>query len=387
MSGYDSTFEPEAGEVDERRWQLRPLSQATPRQTRWLVRGLIPLRFLTLVAGVGGARQVDLPARRSRREGSVADEPWDTIYVSFEDTADEVLRPRIEAAGGDPARVHELVLTDAELARLVQPPPRHRRTADSRPRVLGAARRHRPGRRRDRDQARRLQGPARPRRCSRSYGGSASEEDCAVALVGHLNRLPSTDAYLRIANSMAFWNAARSVVLVTEDGDEENGLRLIAQRKANLAALAPVERHRLEEIVLPGTVDPESGKPIVTSRMTLRRDRGRCRTPSDDSRSAEGDQDRDGGDVARSAARRRRVARVGRRQEAHGRRRLPGADDAAGGEGHRRRERAARVPVGDVVASASRAKNYGQKLARLWIPLDGAVWRTWTLQSRQLMQS
>ena len=68
---------------------------------------------------------------------------------------------------------------------------------------------------------------------------------------------------------MAFWNAARSVVLVTEDGDEDNGPRLIAQRKANLAALAPVERHRLEEIVLPGIVDPESGKPIVTSRMTF----------------------------------------------------------------------------------------------------------------------
>ena len=43
MSGYDSTFEPEAGEVEERRWKLRPLSQATPRQTRFLVRRLIPL--------------------------------------------------------------------------------------------------------------------------------------------------------------------------------------------------------------------------------------------------------------------------------------------------------------------------------------------------------
>ena len=54
---------------------------------------------------------------------------------------------------------------------------------------------------------------------------------------------------------MAFWNASRSVVLITPDGDDEDGLRLVAQRKANLARLAPVERHRLEEIVLPDTVD------------------------------------------------------------------------------------------------------------------------------------
>ena len=97
----------------------------------------------------------------------------------------------------------------------------------------------------------------------------ARDEDCAIALVGHLNRVPSTDAFLRIANSMAFWNAARSVVLVTEDGDADDGLRLIAQRKANLTRLAPVERHRIEEIVLPDILDPETGSPIVTSRMTF----------------------------------------------------------------------------------------------------------------------
>src|SRR5262249_34831177 len=95
------------------RWQLRSLSKATPRQTRWLVRPLLPLRYLTLVAGVGGAgKSTHLLGVAAK--GSVADAPWDTIYVSFEDTTDEVLRPRIEAAQGDSSRVHELVLADAE---------------------------------------------------------------------------------------------------------------------------------------------------------------------------------------------------------------------------------------------------------------------------------
>ena len=47
------------------------------------------------------------------------------------------------------------------------------------------------------------------------------------------------------------------------------GCVLIAQRKANLARLAPVERHRLEEIVLPDTFDPETGERLVTSRMVF----------------------------------------------------------------------------------------------------------------------
>ena len=94
----------------------------------------------------------------------------------------------------------------------------------------------------------------------------AEHADCAVAIVGHLNKAPSTDAYIRVANSIAFWNASRSVVLVTEDGDGDS--RLIAQRKANYARLCPVERHRVEEIQL-DRIDPATGEPIVTARMAF----------------------------------------------------------------------------------------------------------------------
>ena len=250
------------------RWKLRPLSQAVSRQTHWLVPGLIPLRYLTLVAGVGGLGKstwlLGLAA-----EGSVAVEPWDTIYVSFEDTADEVLRPRLEAAGGDPTRVHELVLTDAdslesfslprdidELQALVRSCSARSVVIDP---IVAAV-----------DAKLDAYKDQHVRQVLAQLWRISSEENCAITMVGHLNRVPSTDAYLRIANSMAFWNGSRSVVLITADGDDEqNGVRLVAQRKANLARLAPVQRHRLEEIVLPNTVDPETGQPIVTSRMTF----------------------------------------------------------------------------------------------------------------------
>ena len=52
-------------------------------------------------------------------------------------------------------------------------------------------------------------------------------------------------------------------------GRDEPDLRLIAQRKANYARLRPVERHRIEEVVLPDTLDAVTGEPIVTSRMVF----------------------------------------------------------------------------------------------------------------------
>jgi hypothetical protein len=95
----------------------------------------------------------------------------------------------------------------------------------------------------------------------------AETADCAVVIVGHLNKTPSSEAYVRIANSVAFWNAARSVVVVAEDPDFPDDLRLVAQRKANYSRIGSVERHRIEEVVLPSTLDPETGDPITTSRM------------------------------------------------------------------------------------------------------------------------
>jgi hypothetical protein len=94
----------------------------------------------------------------------------------------------------------------------------------------------------------------------------ARRQDCAVVLVLHLNKAPSKDAYLRISSSTGFYNAARSVVLVVPDPEEPEGHRLVAQVKANWSRRSPVQRHVLEEIVLP-EIDPDTGRNVVTSRM------------------------------------------------------------------------------------------------------------------------
>jgi hypothetical protein len=188
------------------------------------------------------------------------------LLVSFEDTAAEILRPRVEAAGGDLSRVHEVVVDRLDIDPVCLP----RDVDDLVTLATGVGARlvvfdpivaaletsldaHK-------DQHVRV--------VLAQLAAFAEEAGCAISMVGHLNKAPSREAYLRIGGSVAFYNAARSVVLVTEDkGDPE--MRLVSQAKANYSRTRPVERHRIEEIILPGTLDPETGEPVTTSRMVF----------------------------------------------------------------------------------------------------------------------
>ena len=90
---------------------LRALADAQARQVRFLVPGLIPLKTLTLVAGMGGLGKstwlAGIAARLSRGD---LGEPGNVIIVSFEDTTEEMLRPRVEAAQGNLERVFDIVV-------------------------------------------------------------------------------------------------------------------------------------------------------------------------------------------------------------------------------------------------------------------------------------
>jgi putative DNA primase/helicase len=116
LDSSDSEFSPDLPAVPPAEQggaslRLRALSEVQPRQVRWLVPGLIPLRTLTLVAGVGGlGKSTWLAAIAAQVSAGELGEPGDVILVSFEDPAAEVLRPRVEAAGGDLTRVHEIVV-------------------------------------------------------------------------------------------------------------------------------------------------------------------------------------------------------------------------------------------------------------------------------------
>jgi RecA-family ATPase len=96
----------------------------------------------------------------------------------------------------------------------------------------------------------------------------AEATGAAVLVVMHLNKGASNDPMRRIGGSVAFGNAARSVLVFARDPDDPDGeqgrRRVLAHQKCNLAPLASSLLLELEPILLPATaVEPE----VKTSRL------------------------------------------------------------------------------------------------------------------------
>jgi hypothetical protein len=245
---------------------LRSLASVAPRNVRFLVPGLIPLRTLTLVPGIGGlGKSTWLAAIAAKLSRGELGDPGAALIVSFEDTAEEVLRPRLEAAGANLELVHQVVLADEafgcvqlprdveELVFLANETQARLIIVDP---IVAAI-----------DVALDAHKDQHVRSVLARLAQLAEDTDCAIALVAHLNKTPSTQEHIRVGGSTAFWNACRSVVFVGGNPDEDE--RLIMQRKANYARLRAPERHRIEEVILPKTLDAVTGEPIVTSRMVF----------------------------------------------------------------------------------------------------------------------
>lgn len=245
---------------------LRSLASVAPRNVRFLVPGLIPLRTLTLVPGIGGlGKSTWLAAIAAKLSRGELGDPGATLIVSYEDAAEEVLRPRLEAAGANLELVHQVVLAN-EAFGCVQLPQHVEELVFQANEVqakliiidpIVAAI----------DVALDAHKDQHVRSVLARLARLAEDLDCAVVLVAHLNKTPSTQEHIRVGGSTAFWNACRSVVFVGGNPDEDE--RLIMQRKANYARLRSPERHRIEEVVLPKTLDSVTGEPIVTSRMVF----------------------------------------------------------------------------------------------------------------------
>jgi AAA domain/Bifunctional DNA primase/polymerase, N-terminal/Primase C terminal 1 (PriCT-1) len=230
-----------------------------PEPLRFLIPGLVPLGVPTLLAGVGGLGKSSwacrLSATLSRGEHDI---DGAVLYISFEDPARSVLRPRLEVAGADLARVY-LLEEGSELPVLPNDLAEIRDFVTERAvRLLvidpvSASLSLKLDAHRDQD----------VRVVLGQLAALARELELALILIGHLNKAPSRDAYIRISGSPAFYNAARSVITITLDPDDPDH-RLVAQHKANLARLVPVQRHRIE-----GVTYEYGGQTISTSRMVF----------------------------------------------------------------------------------------------------------------------
>jgi hypothetical protein len=233
------------------------LSQVMPEQVEWLWEGRIPRGKLTVVDGDPGtgksAMIMDLAARvsagRAMPDGSGGSAAAGVVILSAEDGLHDTVRPRLDAAQGNPSRVLALTTTDdgnggRRLLSLPQDIPLIERGID---RVeadlvtidpLVAFFGDKTDSHRDQD----------VRRVLADLAALAEWTGAAIVVIRHLNKSVGGNALYRGGGSIGIIAAARSGLLVAKDPEDEDR-RILAAQKSNLAKAAPSFTFSLEEAV------------------------------------------------------------------------------------------------------------------------------------------
>lgn len=222
------------------------LSEVVPEHVRWLWKGGIALGKLNLVDGDPGtgksAATTDLAARVS------VGKPWPdgagceaggVVILSAEDGLADTIRPRFDAAGGDPSRaVAVSTVPDAEGNERQIAIPDDLSVIEAAIERVGAVlvivdplMAFLPGEvnsHRDQDIRRALAPLAR----------LAEKTGAAVVVVRHLNKGTGGNALYRGGGSIGIVGAARSGLLIAKHPEDDGG-RVLACIKNNLAAPAP----------------------------------------------------------------------------------------------------------------------------------------------------
>lgn len=232
------------------------LADVEAEDVAWLWPGRVPLGKLTMVEGDPGVGKstlaLDLAARLSvgapMPDGAApeVDGPRGTVLLTAEDGLGDTVRPRLDAAGGDPDRVARLATVpgeDGPRIPTVEDVGAIRRAVDEMDAALvvvdplTAFVGHGVNAHRDAD----------IRRALAPLADLADDARAAVVAIRHLNKSGSSNPLYRGGGSIAFIAAARSGLLAARDpADPDGPCGVLAATKANLAPRPPALAYRLE---------------------------------------------------------------------------------------------------------------------------------------------
>jgi AAA domain len=259
-------------ERPSRRLLATSASDVEREDVEWLEHGRVPIGLVTVVAGIGGLGKSQwtclLAARLSRGE---LGPPGVTLLATAEDSPSTTVRPRLEALQANLELVRFLTIAtpDGDEDGIAIPddvPLLEERVRELQARllVIDPLVAHLPAEKIDshRDQS--------VRRALAPLYRLATNTGCAVVVVLHLNKSTGLAPLMRLGASVAFGNAARSVLLLDRDPDDPEGdngnQRVLAHIKCNVARLAPSLLYEVQPIVL----EADGTAPMVeTSRLEL----------------------------------------------------------------------------------------------------------------------
>ena len=245
-------------------------SNVQRKPVRWLWKGWVPLKMMTLLIGLPGQGKTTMAEWLAAMttlgllEGDLYGKPSDVLVVSYEDQWEETLRPRLEAVDADLDRVRFLARQGDGVLDLTSQIPGIERIARATeakllivdPLVAGLP-----------------AGEINSHRDQDVRSGLAPlvamTGKCELALVptGHFSK-GAASALVGMGGSVGFSAAARSILVFGVDPNDEQGAsgpaRVLAHGKCNVGRL---QRSRQCQ-VLPHFLDP-FGDNIETNRFEL----------------------------------------------------------------------------------------------------------------------
>ena len=274
---------------------LRRMDTVVPKAITWLWKGYIPRGKLTVIDGDPGLGKslitVDLAARVSRGDlmpdGSKGDlgGPAGVLLLCAEDSPEDTIRPRLDAAGADVTRiaVREYILegntertpTLADIYDLE----RDITICEAGLVLIDPIMAYIPGKVNSHSDQE-IRGVLTP------LSKLAEKTGAAIVVVRHLNKGGGSSPLYRGGGSIGIIAAVRSGLMVAKDPDDESGSkRVLASVKCNLAAMPPSLAYRI------GTT--AEGVPYVTwegttthtaSALLTTPDEGEGRTARDEAK-------------------------------------------------------------------------------------------------------
>ena len=227
--------------------QMIKMSEIQSQEVSWLWFPFIPYGKLTIIQGDPGDGKttlvLNIAAWLSKGEGLDSEmklsEPVNVIYQSAEDGLADTVKPRLELAGADCERIlvidekeKSLSMVDERLEKAIVRTKARMLILDPIQAYLGGGM--------DMNRANEA------RDMTKKLGALAEKYQCAIVLIGHMNKAAGNKAAYRGMGSIDFFAVARSVLLVGRVEGEPN-IRAVVQIKNNLAAFGHPKAFALSE--------------------------------------------------------------------------------------------------------------------------------------------
>lgn len=235
--------------MEEHKTELKMIrmSEVQSQEVEWLWYPFIPYGKLTIIQGDPGDGKttlvLNIAAKLSKGKGLDGDmnvqEPVNVIYQTAEDGLADTVKPRLELAGAECERI--LVIDESDKSLSMSDERLEEALIRTRAKVLilepiqaylgGGMDMNRANEARD---------------MTKKLGALAEIYQCAILLIGHMNKASGNKAAYRGMGSVDFFAVARSVILVGRVEGEPN-TRAVVQIKNNLAAFGHPKAFMLSE--------------------------------------------------------------------------------------------------------------------------------------------